>query len=267
MNEEVQRSCLGWDANGSKASIVEAACCPLRTLKQMWTGTTKSAKARARVSTARQPDSLKGARRVKAVMGRHLHPRAPAARPPPPPKHIVPARSDESPASVRILSAPTLARAPPGSCACSPVLTSARPSSSRAVIMATMVKMPADALKNIKDTNAPSPGKVEEPKKRAAPDEVLEGEEKKASPEKKAKEAAEVDEEQKTEVPASTDTDMKDADINEAKEGVEAEAEPKEPFVEVPAKDADVNEVKEGVEAEPQEPVVEAPAKASCVVE
>ena len=41
-------------------------------------GHTKSAKARARVSTARQPDSLKGARRVKAVMGRHLHPRAPA---------------------------------------------------------------------------------------------------------------------------------------------------------------------------------------------
>ena len=68
-------------------------------------------------------------------------------------------------------------------------------------------------------------------------------------------------------MPASTDTDMKDADINEAKEGVEAEAEPKEPVVEAPAKDADVNEVKEGVEAEPQEPVVEAPVKASCVVE
>ena len=33
-----------------------------------------------------------------------------------------------------------------------------------------------------------------------------------------------------------------------------------------PAKDADVNEVKEGVETEPKEPVVEAPAKASCVV-
>ena len=31
MNEEVQRSCLGLgDANGSKASIVEAACCPKR---------------------------------------------------------------------------------------------------------------------------------------------------------------------------------------------------------------------------------------------
>jgi len=159
-----------------------------------------------------------------------------------------------------------LARAPPSSSARSPVLTSARPSSSRAVIMATMVKMPADALKNIKDTNAPSPGKVEEPKKRAAPDEVLEGEEKKASPEKKAKEAAEDHEEQKKEVPASTDTDMKDADINEAKEGVEAE--PKEPVVEQAiAKDADVNEAKEGVEAEPKEPVVEAPAKATCVVE
>ena len=46
------------------------------------------------------------------------------------------------------------------------------------------------------------------------------------------------------------------------------EAEPKEPVVEqATAKDADVNEAKEGVEAEPKEPVVEAPAKATCVVE
>ena len=78
----------------------------------------------------------------------------------------------------------------------------------------------------------------------------------------------EVQEKQETEAPVSTDTDLKDADINEAKEGVEAEAEPKEPVVEqAPAKDADVNEAKEGVEAEPKEPVVEAPAKATCVVE
>ena len=51
--------------------------------------------------------------------------------------------------------------------------------------MATMVQISTDTLKNINDTNAPSPGKVAEPKKRATPDEV-EGNEKKESPEKKA---------------------------------------------------------------------------------
>ena len=108
-----------------------------------------------------------------------------------------------------------------------------------------MVQISTDTLKNINDTNAPSPGKVAEPKKRATPDEV-EGKEKKESPEKKAKEATDDQEKQETEAPVGTDTDLKDADFNEAKEGVEAEAEPKEPVIDqAPAKDADVNEVKE----------------------
>ena len=196
-------------------------------------------------------------------MGRHLHLRAPAtAR-----LHLP--RTPYPHARTNLLlphaSVPPVshARAPPGSHARTPLLTSARPFSSRAVIMATMVQIPTDALKNINDTNAPSPGKDAEPKKRDAPDE---GKEKKESPEKKAKEAKEDQEKQETEAPVSTDTDLKDADINEAKEGVEAE--PKEPVVEqATAKDADVNEAKEGVEAEPKEPVVEAPAKATCVVE
>jgi len=224
-------------------------------------------------------------------MGRHLHLRAPAtAR-----LHLP--RTPYPHARTNLLlphaSVPPVshARALPGSHARTPLLTSARPLSSRAVIMATMVQIPTDALKNINDTNAPSPGKDAEPKKRDAPDE---GKEKKESPEKKAKEAKEDQEKQETEAPVSTDTDLKDADINEAKEGVEAEAEPKEPVVEqapakdadineakegveaepkepvveqATAKDADVNEAKEGVEAEPKEPVVEAPAKATCVVE
>ena len=201
-------------------------------------------------------------------MGRHLH-RALAPEPPPPASTSQAHRTRTLGRISRFRAHPFRAHARARTarlCARSPVLTSARPSSSRAVIMATMVQISTDTLKNINDTNAPSPGKVAEPKKRATPDEV-EGKEKKESPEKKAKEATDDQEKQETEAPVGTDTDLKDADFNEAKEGVEAEAEPKEPVIDqAPAKDADVNEVKEGVETEPKEPVVEAPAKASCVV-